>query len=112
MEVTAEMNGLKDVIFQKLDVSKADVLKEVPNLKPEHYFSLVNLIIGHEIGKAIYAGLEFPLEDESHLEELRGLSNNYLEFDNIIVRIGVTKIENLEEILRAPYIKPGSVRIL
>jgi len=106
------MNGLKDVIFQKLDVSKADILKEVPNLKPEHYLTLVNLVIGHEIGKAIYAGLEFPLEDDSHLEELRGLSNSYLEFDNVIVRIGVTKIENLEEILRSPYIKPRSIRIL
>ena len=106
------MNGLKDVIVQKLDVSKADILKEVPNLKPEHYFTLVNLVIGHEIGKAIYAGLEFPLEDDSHLEELKGLSNSYLEFDNVIARIGVTKLENLEEILRAPYIKPKSIRIL
>jgi hypothetical protein len=111
-EVTAEMAGLKDVIFQKLDVSKADVLKEVPNLKPEHYLPLINLVIGYEIGKGIYAGLEFPLEDDSHLEELRALSNNYLEFDNTIVRIGVTKLENLEEILRAPYIKPRSIRIL
>jgi hypothetical protein len=106
------MNGLKDVIVQKLDVSKADILKEVPNLKPEHYLTLVNLVIGHESGKAIYAGLEFPLEDDSHLEELKGLSNNYLEFDNVIARIGVTKLENLEEILRAPYIKPRSIRIL
>jgi hypothetical protein len=29
------MNGLKDVIFQKLDMFKADILKEVPNLKLE-----------------------------------------------------------------------------
>jgi hypothetical protein len=106
------MTGLKDVIFRKLDVSKADILKEVPNLKPEHYLSLVNLVIGHEFGKGFYAGLEFPLEDDSHLEELRGLSNNYLEFDNVIVRIGVTKLENLEEILGAPYIKHRSIRIL
>lgn len=103
------MNGLKDVIFQKLDVSKADILKEAPNLKPEHYLTLVTLVIRHESGKGLYAGLEFPLEDDSHLEVLRGLSNNYLEFDNIIVRIGVTKLEKLEEILRAPYIKPRSI---
>ena len=101
-ESLAEMDGLKDAVFQKLDVSQADILKEAPNLKPEHYLTLTNLVIGHEIGKGIYAGLEFPLEDESHLEALRGLSNNYLEFDNGIVRIGVTKLENLEEILRAP----------
>ena len=106
------MNGLKDIVFQKLDVSKADILREVPNLKPEHYLTLVNLVIQNEMGKGFYAGLEFPLEDDSHLEELRGLSNNYLEFDNVIVRIGVTKLENLEEILRAPYIKPRSIRIL
>ena len=106
------MTSLKDVIFQKLDVPKADILKEVPNLKPEHYLALVDLVIGQEIGKGIYAGLEFPLEDGSHLEELRGLSNNYLEFDNTTVRIGVNKLENLEEILRAAYIKPRSVRIL
>lgn len=100
------MTGLKDVIFQKLDVPKADILKEVPNLKPEHYLTLVNLVIGHEPGKGIYARLEFPLEDGSPLKELRGLNTNYLEFDNITVRIGVDKLENLEEILRAPYIKP------
>jgi hypothetical protein len=105
------MNGLKDVIFQKLDVSKADILKEVPNLNPEHYLTLVNLI-GHEMGKGIYAELEIPRKDESHIEELRGLSNSYLEFNNIILRIGVTKIEKLEEILRAPYIKPRSIHIL
>lgn len=103
------MNGLKDVICQKLDMFKADILKEVPNLKPEHYLTLVNLVIRNEMGKGFYAGLEFPLEDDSHLEELRGLSNSYLEFDNSIVRIGVTKLENLEEILRAPYIKPRSI---
>ena len=106
------MTGLKDVIFQNLDVSKADILKEVPNLKPEHFLTLVNLVVGQEIGKGFYAGLEFPLEDDSHLEELRSLSNNYLEFDKNIVRIGVTKLESLEEILRAPYIKPMSIRIL
>ena len=49
------MNGLKDIIIQKLDVSKADILKEVPNLNPEHYLTLVNLVIGHEMGKGIYA---------------------------------------------------------
>jgi hypothetical protein len=106
------MAGLKDVIFQKLDVFKADILKEVPNLKPEHYLLLTNLVIGNELGKGIYAGLEFPLEDDSHLEELRALSNNYFEFDNTIVRIGVTKLEYLEEILKAHYIKPRSIRIL
>ena len=103
------MNGLKDVIRQKLDMFKADILKEVPNLKPEHYLTLVDLVIRYEIGKAIYARLEFPLEDDSHLKELKALSNSYLEFDNSIVRIGVTKLENLEEILRAPYIKPRSI---
>ena len=43
------MNGLKDVIRQKLDMFKADILKEVPNLKPEHYLTLVNLFIRNEM---------------------------------------------------------------
>ena len=45
------MTGLRDVIFQKLDVSKTDILKEAPNLKPEHYLTLVNLVIQNEMGK-------------------------------------------------------------
>lgn len=107
-----EMTNLKDIIFQRLDRPRADILKQFPNLKPEDYFPLVYLVIGYDIGKGKYAGLEFPLEDNTHLKELKALSNGYVEFDNGIVRMGVTKLENLEKILRAPYIKPRTIHIL
>jgi hypothetical protein len=55
--------------------------------------------------------LTFPLEDNSHLEELRALSNGYVEFRNGVVRMRLIKLENLEKILKASYIKPRSVRI-
>jgi hypothetical protein len=60
----------------------------------------------------MYFGLTFPLEDSAHIEELRALSNKYIEFKDGVVKMGVLKLENLEIILRAPYIKPSSVRIL
>ena len=53
----------------------------------------------------------FPLENNSHLEELRALSNGYVEFRDGVVRMGVIKLENLEKILGAPYIKHRSIRI-
>ena len=56
--------------------------------------------------------MTFPLEDSTHIEELRALSNGYVEFRDGVVRMGVIKLENLEKILRAPYIKPGSIHIL
>jgi len=106
------MTGLKDVIFQKIDVSKADILKEVPNLDPEDYSLLLHLVIGYTLGKGKYSGLIFPLEDTSHLAELRALSNGYVEVRDGVVRMGVVKLENLEKLLVAPYIKPRSIRIL
>jgi hypothetical protein len=39
------------------------------------------------------------------------LSNGYVEFKDGVVRMGVTKLENLEKILGTPYIKPRSIRI-
>ena len=102
---------LREVIMEKTGSCRAEILKEVPNLKPEEYFQLVHLILGSDLGKGTYAGLEFPLEDESYLKELRALSNRYLKFNNGVVRMGVNKTSNLEEILRAPYIKPRTVHI-
>jgi hypothetical protein len=46
------------------------------------------------------------------MEELRALSNGYVEFGDGVVSMGVIKLENLEKILRAPYIKPRSIRFL
>jgi hypothetical protein len=52
------------------------------------------------------------LDDSAHIEELRALSNKYIEFRDGVVKMGVLELENLEKILNAPYIKPRSVRIL
>jgi hypothetical protein len=52
------------------------------------------------------------LEDSTHIAELGALSNGYVEFRDGVVKMGVVKLENLEKILRAPYIKPRSIRIL
>jgi hypothetical protein len=106
-----KINNLKDTIFQTLYRRKESILKQVPNLDPEDYSLLLYLVIGCDLGKGNYFGLIFPLEDKSHLEELKVLSNGYVEFKDGVVRMGVTKLENLEKILGAPYIKPRSIRI-
>jgi len=81
-------------------------------LNPEDYFLLLYLVMGYDLGKGKYFGLAFPLEDSTHLEELRALSNGYVEFRDGVVRMGVTRLEDLEKILKAPYIKPRSIHIL
>lgn len=106
------MNRFKDIILQRLNEHKLEILEQIPNLKPEDYHSLLHLIIGHDLGKEGYVGLEFSLEDDRYLEELRNLSNGYLEFTNGVVKMGVTNLENLEKILKVPYIKSKTVCIL
>jgi hypothetical protein len=106
-----KINNLEDAIFQTLYRRKESILKQVPNLDPEDYSLLLYLVIGYDLGKGKYFGLIFPLEDDSHLDELRALSNGYVEFRDGVVRMGVIKLENLEKILGAPYIKPRSIRI-
>jgi hypothetical protein len=106
-----KMNNLKDTIFQTLYRRKESILKQVPNLDPEDYSLLLYLVIGYDLGKGNYFGLRFPLENNSHLEELRALSNGYVEFKDGVVRMAVRKLENLEKILVAPYIKHRSIRI-
>jgi hypothetical protein len=107
-----KMNNLKDTIFQTVYRHKESILKQIPNLNPEDYSLLLYLVIGYDLGKGKYFGLIFPLEDNSHLEELRALSNGYVEFSDGVINMGVTKFENLEKILGAPYIEPRSIRIL
>jgi hypothetical protein len=106
-----KMNNLKDAIFQTLYRDKESSLKQIPNLNPDDYFLLIYLVIGSKLSKEKYFGLTFPLEDTDHLEELRALSNGYVEFSGGVVSMGVTELENLEKILAAPYIKPRSIRI-
>ncbi len=107
-----ETANIKDIIFQTLHKHNNGITKEVPNLNPEDYFLLLHLVTGYNLGKGKYFGLTFPLEDRSNIEELRALSNGYVEFREGVVKMGVTKLENLETILKAPYIKPRSIHIL
>jgi hypothetical protein len=107
-----EMTNIKDTIFQTLHTPNKSILKRVPNLNPEDYTLLLYSVVGYDLGKGKYFGLSFPLEDRTHIAELRALSNGYVEFRDGVVRMGVIKLENLEKILRAPYIKPRSIRIL
>jgi len=107
-----EKTNLKDAIFQTPYRHNKSILEKVPNLNPEDYSLLLYLVIGSDLGKGKYFGLTFPLEDSTHIEELKALSNGYVEFRDSVVRMGVIKLENLEKILRAPYIKPRSIHIL
>ena len=108
----AQVNGsLKDVTYQMLHGCDDQILECAPNLCPNDSSLLVYLAIGSHIGRCGYFGLTFSLEDNAHIDELRDLSNGYLEVNNGTVEMGVLKLENLEKILRAPYVKPKSVRI-
>jgi len=107
-----EMTDIRDTVFQTLHAPNKSILKKVPNLNPEDYSLLLYLVIGYDLGKGKYFGLTFPLEDSTHIAELKALSNGYVEFRDGVVRIGVIKLENLEKILRAPYIEPRSIHIL
>jgi hypothetical protein len=107
-----ETTDITDTLHQALHTSKKGILKIVPNLNPEDYSLLIYLVMGYDLGKGRYFGLTFPLEDSTHIAELGALSNGYVEFRDGVVKMGVVKLENLEKILRAPYIKPRSIRIL
>jgi len=107
-----EMTNLKYLTNQMLDAYKTSILEQYPNLNPDYIPNLIFLVIGEEIHMGFYAGLQFPLKDDRHLPELKDLSNGYLEYFNGNVKMGVTKLENLEKILRAPYIEPRTINIL
>jgi len=107
-----ETTNMMDIIVQTLHTPNKSILEIVPNLNPEYYSLLLYLVMGYDLGKGKYFGLTFPLEDSTHIEEIRALSNGYVEFRDGVVRMGVIKLENLEKILRAPYIKPRSIHIL
>ena len=107
-----ETTNIKDLISQTLHATSKSILERVPNLNPGDYPLLLYLVIGYDLGKGKYFELTFPLEDSAHIGELRTLSNGYVEFRDGIVRMGVIKLENLEKILRAPYVKPRSIHIL
>ena len=86
-------------------------MKSAPNVSPSDCSLLAYLTMGYQLGKCSYFGLTFPLEDSTNLNELKALNNGYVEVKDGVVKMGVLKLENLERILRAPYIKLGSVQI-
>jgi len=102
-------SSLVNAILQTVNGYDTKILEKAPNLNPEDCSALVYSVIGYHLGKCKYFGLTFPLEDETHTNELRALSNGYFEIRDHLVRMGVLELENLERILRASYIKPGSV---
>jgi len=111
LEKAQTIGGLKDITYQMLHSCDDQILDCAPNLTPGDCSLLIYLAIGYHLGRCTYFGLTFSLEDSAHIDELRDLSNGYLEVNNGIVKMGVLKLENLEKILRAPYVKPKSVRI-
>ena len=108
---TMSENSLEDVVLHAFDSIDKRVLEMAPNLSPEDCSFLVYSAMGYHLGTCKYFGLTFPLEDSAHINELRDLSNGYLEVRSGVVRMGVRELQNLEKILRAPYIKPRSVHI-
>ena len=95
--------------IKKLEVVSAE---QYPNLSLEDFLAFISVYIRHMMGRGLYIGLEFTLENDNHLEDLKALSNGYIEFDGSIVKMGVTQFENLEKILRVHYVKPGTIHIL
>ena len=105
-------NFLEDYLTKKVLSGNGDLLANLPNLASEDCEKVVFNVIGFQLTKKCYFGLVFPIHDNSHIDELRNLSNGYLEVKNGTVKMGVTKLENLQSILQAPYLKPGSVHSL
>jgi hypothetical protein len=103
--------SLEEAVLQTFDSNDERILEKAPNLSSEDCQFLVYSVIGYHLGKSKFFGLTFPLEDSAHISELRALSNGYVEIKGGIVRMGVLKLENLEKILRAPFLKPGSVHL-
>ena len=103
--------SLEEIISQTLDSHDERILEKVPNLDPQDCPLLVYLVAGYHLGKRTYFGLTFPMEDSTNIHELKALSNGYFEIRNGVGRMGVLKLENLEKIMSAPYLKPGSTHI-
>ena len=111
IEKTLPESSLEESILEAFDCNVCKIIEKTPNLSPEDCSELAYLMIGYHLGKCRYFGLTFLLEDGANADELRALSNGYFEVRDGAVRMGVLKIENLEKILMASYIKPGSVHI-
>ncbi len=88
------------------------LLENLPNLSHRDCELVVNYTKDFQLTKKRYLGLAFPLNDDRHINQLKDLSNEYFEPINGTVKMGVTKLENSQEILQAPYPKPSSLQIV
>lgn len=104
-------SSLEDIVLRKFDSHDEKVLEKTLNLSPEDRSFLTYSVIGYHLGKCKYFGLTFPLKDDAHIDELKDLSNGYVEIRDEVIRMGVLELQNLEKILRASFITPGSVHI-
>lgn len=111
VEKKPAIGRLGDSAFKILHNYDDKISESFPNLSLEDYSFFVYSTMGYLLGKCKYFGLTFPLEDSAHIEELKALSNGYVENRDGVVKMGVLKLENLERILTAPYLKAESVRI-
>jgi|WetSurMetagenome_2_1015567.scaffolds.fasta_scaffold114911_1 hypothetical protein len=111
-EKKSEDNATNQHLTKNVLSWNSALLEKLPNLVPEDCELVVYDAMGFQITKKGYFGLAFPLNDDKHINELKDLSNGYLELQNGTVKMGVTKLENLQTILQIPYLKPGSVQIV
>jgi len=103
--------SLKNIIILMLHSCEQKISESAPSVSRSDCSLLAYETMGYRLGKCAYFGLTFPLEDGTDLDELKALSNGYIEVKDGVVKMGVLKLENLEKILRAPYIKPRSAHI-
>ncbi len=111
-EKNFENNAIEQHLTKKVLSCNSALLEKLPNLAPGYCELVVYDAMGFQLTKKGYFCLEFPLKDDDHINELKDLSNGYLEVKNGKVKMGVTKLENLQAILQATYLTPGSVQII
>jgi len=100
-----------DGLSTRIEKMEEWLQERYPNLKSEEYLTFLYIFIGQMIGRGFYVGLEFPRTDHMHIEEIKALSNGYVEENGSMVKMGVIKLENFERLLQAPYITHNTVHI-
>jgi hypothetical protein len=103
-----EDNAINRHLTENVWSCNSALLEKLPNLMLGNCELAVYGAMGFQLTKKGYFGLAFSLNDDRHLN----LSNGCLELKNGTVKIGVTKLENLQAILQAPFLKPGSMKIV
>ncbi len=111
-EKKSEDNAIKQHLTKNILSCNSALLEKLPNLAPGDCDLVVYDAMGFQLTRKGYFGLAFPFNGDSQLNELKDLSNRYLEVKNGKVKMGVTKLENLQAILQAPYLTSGSVQII